>query len=680
MKIYPLIIVFLCAISLQGCGGGGGGGSSTPIPPSPEPAPSKITHLDLERTSTPVVLGDGDIVYGEQITFALWAQVSDGNSRHVVDNVVWSISDPSLLAPTKKDGRVVFGSFTASTTAKNGGKVTLTATVTNPDGTTVETHVILNVIELEPFNIDIIKMNDTSVDSEDDVPEGFKSSVMARIQWNNGVYTTDKTKVEWVLTGSAFKKADNTKSEHGFTYEPQDSDNTQIGDTSELTASFRGVTSDSLTLRVASPTLKKIVIAASSPNIGRDVDLPTRTDLSTSVPRGLTVSFSARAFFDGDWSDRDVTDQVKWESTNSKDFVENKNAFHAVGNPTKQTDITAHLDRYPEIKSNSYNLKITNAQLTKIKVDLKQGDSEDVPRYISRTLKVTGTFKGDDTDGNAQSFEEDISGSVKCASSYGDVFTNIDEDTPTRFRAVGDPNQFSIITCHLPSSEMKGSIELTVGPEDVTNVEVKADYLLDVPKGQERSFKVLAKYHDDSDKLQTEDVTNNAAITAIPDDYNWSWWEGHKVVAVGAIGSKTSVSASYLGIGSSNNLTLTIKEAEASQIPYNNLLYIAPPGQLKTWSEAKDYCKKAGGRLPTVDELETLSTLHVGPNYGWPYNKDANGYNGKDEGGMYWSSEVDKSQDIPLYTAVNIATGAKGAGYDGGHGNDVKYSVTCVEP
>ncbi|KJF93664.1 DUF1566 domain-containing protein [Photobacterium angustum] len=671
MKIFPLIIVFLCAISLQGCGGESSD-SSSPTPPPNPPYDQHLYKISIERDVVPFIKGQsekGDVLFGQTVSFKAIGYYDDGRKPSDLSRdprLVYYVSDPSLLKKDTSTQPPTKGYYVATTTNKAGGKVQVHAILTKSDQTKLKSNVITdNVRTIEPYAIKLTVNGSSTDDDIDtlDVPTGAYGEVYADVQWNDSLWTHDN-KVEWDLQGDAFKEG--YLKDNVFRYLSQG----QEGDESTLTASFQGLTSNTLTLRVTDPVLKQLKIAVTN------TDLPSSSD-SIKVPRGMTAQFKALATYDNKTIPvTDITNQVIWHSTNSKSFVQKDNTFRSVGDGGTAT-ISAYLDKYPSIKSKEIKLKASPAELIKVKTELKQGDKNTVPQYLSRTLKVIGVYKGDDNaDGTSNHFEEDITNSATCENDNPQAFSKVeDKDTNTSFRAVGPPNSFSTITCKLPNNDVKDieGVKLTVVDGTIKDLSIEKSnkgMKNDVPKNQLRSFKVIASYDTDPDIKQDEDVTNKAFLILTNDD-DFTSVGNDKVKAIGETGHSTSVSANFNGMNSSNEIKLTVKEAKSEKIVNNKLVFYAPPEHLMTWSEGNKYCQSMGERLPKIDELHSLSTVYVGPNYGWPIYKDAQPT--QNEAGIYWSSEQEPG--VPyMYQAENMATGKGVMAYD----RTFKFSVACV--
>lgn len=124
MKIFPLIIVFLCAISLQGCGGESSDSSTPPPIPNP-PSDQHLYKISIERDVVPSIKGQsekGDVLFGQTVSFKAIGYYDDGEKPSDLSRdprLVYYVSDPSLL---KKDTSTK-GYYVATTTNKAGGKI-----------------------------------------------------------------------------------------------------------------------------------------------------------------------------------------------------------------------------------------------------------------------------------------------------------------------------------------------------------------------------------------------------------------------------------------------------------------------------------------------------------------------------------------------------------------------------
>ena len=395
-----------------------------------------------------------------------------------------------------------------------------------------------------------------------------------------------------------------------------------------LTASYQGVYSDPRTLEVSNPILKELHIEVGGGQ-------------STSVPRGQARMLTADAEFEG-LGNIDVTQDVSWNSDNNLAFEQKDNTFRAIGskdNVGQQTTITASLSDYQSEISNKVTLSISPAELIAVRTEIDQGANALVPRYLSRTLKAIGVYRGD-VSRSDKTFEEDITSTV-ASWTNSDVtsFTSV-QGTSNRFQAIGEPGSTSVVTPVVPNFVGEKGIQLSVGDGVVTSLEVEhADdnlytpdvpYSDNVPKDQKRMFRVIATYGSASDGFVKEDVTrdsqlvlSNASFKKI--DYN-------TVQAVGNTGEYAEVSANYRGQGTDNNFTLTVQEEQSETIQVGTLIFSKPPEILLNYADALQYCSERGGMIPRPDQLSKLVNEYVGPNHGWPWSSNE-GY------GTYWNNE-----------------------------------------
>ena len=641
MTLNPRIILILSAISLQGCGGGSD---------SSETAHDHLISVDIQQISQSMIAGGGkteDELPDREVVFKAYGHYDNTDEvRDITSEVSWlSTKGCDVICPTSNAGHY-------HTT--NPGEADVYAVKSRVNASDAESnHITKRVVDIQPYKIETKRLDKNKL-VNDEVPRGLKVSYSADVYWNDGRITEGTNEVRWQEQGDGFEQDNEQKNRFLASGD--------VGSDSVLTASYQGVYSDPRTLEVSNPILKELHI-----EIGEGQ--------STSVPRGQARMLTADAEFEG-LGNIDVTQDVSWNSDRNLAFEQKDNTFRAIGskdNVGQKTTITASLSDYQSEISNKVTLSISPAELIAVRTEIDQGANALVPRYLSRTLKAIGVYRGD-VSRSDKTFEEDITSTV-ASWTNSDVtsFTSV-QGTSNRFQAIGEPGSTSVVTPAVPNFVGEKGIQLSVGDGVVTSLEVEhADdnlytpdvpYSDNVPKDQKRMFRVIATYGSASDGFVKEDVTrdsqlvlSNASFKKI--DYN-------TVQAVGNTGEYAEVSANYRGQGTDNNFTLTVQEEQSETIQVGTLIFSEPPEILLNYADALQYCSERGGRIPRPDQLSKLVNEYVGPNHGWPWSSNE-GY------GTYWNNEQANDNFPDSHWILNLKDK-----HPYPRRNDTTHRISCV--
>ncbi|MCF7507168.1 hypothetical protein [Vibrio sp. L3-7] len=641
MTLNPRIILFLSAISLQGCGGGSD---------SSETVHDHLISVDIQQVSQSEIAGGGkteDELPDREVVFKAYGHYDNTDEvRDITSEVSWrSTKGCDVICPTSNAGHY-------HTT--NPGDADVYAVKSRVDASDAESnHITKRVVDIQPYKIETKKLEKVTL-TNDEVPRGLTVSYSADIYWNDGRVTTGTNEVSWQEQGDGFEQDEQQKNRFLASGD--------VGSDSVLTASYQGVYSDPRTLEVSNPILKELHIEVGGGQ-------------STSVPRGQARTLIADAEFEGLGS-IDVTQDVSWNSDKNPAFEQKDNTFRAIGsksNVGEQTTITASLSGYQSEVSNEVTLSISPAELIAVRTEIDQGANALVPRYLSRTLKAIGVYRGD-INRSAETFEEDITSTV-ASWTNSDItsFTSVSE-TSNRFQAIGEPGTTSLVTPDVPNFVDEKGIQLSVGDSVITSLEVEhADNNLytpdvpfsdDVPKGQVRMFRVVATYDSASDDFVKEDVTQDAQL--VLSDASFQKIDDNTVQAVGNTGEYAEVSANYRDQETDNNVTLTVKEEQSETIQVGTLIFSKPPELLLDYDDALQYCSARGEEIPRRDQLEKLVNEYVGPNHGWPWSSNE-GY------GTYWSNEQANNNFPDSHWIINLKDK-----HPYPRGNDTTNQVSCV--
>lgn len=157
-----------------------------------------------------------------------------------------------------------------------------------------------------------------------------------------------------------------------------------------ITASAKGITSNSANLSVTAASLTSIAI----------------TPTISTVVKGLTTNFSASGTY-SDGTTTDISNLATWSSGNPSIATINSTTGVATGVNVGSTDIFASFNG---ITSTSANLTVNNAVLTGLSIS---SISTSIPKGLPATFTATGSYS-DNSTGN-------VSGSVNWASSDTNV-------------------------------------------------------------------------------------------------------------------------------------------------------------------------------------------------------------------------------------------------------------------
>lgn len=384
--------------------------------------------------------------------------------------------------------------------------------------------------------------------------------------------------------------------------------------TTSVTASLDGVTSDPASLTITDAVITGVSISPTAP----------------IAPNGMPVTFTATGTYsDGTFDDISAT--ASWLSSDTAVAMLDASGVAATLT-LGETSVTATANN---ITSNSATLTVTAAVITAIEISPA---TPSTPKGVPVTFTATGTFS-DNTNGN-------ISGSVTWASSDTGVAT-LDSSGVASSLAQGTTD----ITA-LANAITSNSATLTVTAPELASLSIAAA-VPSTPLGTQLQYTASGVMTDGTAAIL-------GATTWASSDLTVATISAAGLVTTVSPGS-TNISASSGGLTSSDSV-LDVVGYPTGYVAQGNLIWTPVTTTTYNWTNASAYCNTAingqpGWRMPTVAELSALYASGVMNGHGWSL-------------GLTWSS-TPGAPGTHTFFALNI-------GGSGAHIDTTPNFVSCV--
>lgn len=401
-------------------------------------------------TNIQITPADASAAVGTTGRYFATAYLSDGTSADITSQSTWQAADPSIVYVVTSGDHAGYGKALAV------GNTTVTA---NFAGITSNTATI-EVTAAELVSIQVNPVNET-------VAKGIN------VKYNAiGLYSDQTTEdltlfATWKSSNTAVATIDGVGARAGL------AQTLNVGSTN-ITATFDGVTSNTASLTVTEATITSIQI----------------TPADVSVPKGTTGTYTAIAYYT-DNTNADITKQATWQSADTtvvNIVTSGEEAGYAIALEEGSTTIRAY---YGGIESNIANITVNAAMLLSIQVSPV---NESVPKGIDVSYSAIGIYS-DYTYRNLTLF-------VTWQSSDLNIATITDGGLSS-----GSAQTLNVGTTDITASfeGVTGNTILTVTPAIITSIQV-TPAIASAPKGTTGTYTATAYFTDDT----TQNISTQA--------------------------------------------------------------------------------------------------------------------------------------------------------------------------
>ncbi|WP_434139031.1 adhesion domain-containing protein [Photobacterium leiognathi] len=613
-----LTFIFITIIStLAACGGSSSDSND-------DASKKKLEKITIEQVSENNVLEPNEALLNTALIFKAIGHYNDGSSANITSSVQWISNDPALASFVKP----------SQLQTHKIGQTNIVAKVNNITAT-------WPISILEPIAITVspsIKSATFDNNQMVYVPKGTSITLGSIVEWSDHSKRDGANYVSWMEDDTSFAQDFSEKNRFRAVG--------NFGDITSLTASFHGVSSNTVSLEVSDATLQKIIISSTTSS--------KNAPLISGVLYGTSRTFTAIGIYQDIDNNKvskeiDITKDVEWTSSAPNIFynINNSNIFTAYsGTANSKAIISAKMFN---VESNQQELTIADATLSHIDI-VAPNKSGKLINGIETTLSAVGYYLESN---NSKSVTADLTSFMTWSSSDEKILKKIGHHT---FLPAGNFVSASI-TANISDSAFSTSRKFNVNAGILKNITISEihQYPLIVPLNKTRTFKAIGDYiTDGSSDIISLDITNNVSWQLDQEQLPSSFVQARNLVLAASITDipvhiyATSINENKM---TSNVETLTStyvrKEFSVmgttfslSELMFDNNInnYVFEDGAMwgvGTWQQSNTNCQQLGKRLATEYELNILQTAidDIKEAYGWPVNTN------------YWTntaSETDK--------------------------------------
>ncbi|WP_318510236.1 adhesion domain-containing protein [Photobacterium leiognathi] len=614
-----LTFIFITIIStLAACGGSSSDSND-------DASKKKLEKITIEQVSENNVLEPNEALLNTALIFKAIGHYNDGSSANITSSVQWISNDPALASFVKP----------SQLQTHKIGQTNIVAKVNNITAT-------WPISILEPIAITIspsIKSATFDNNQMVYVPKGTSITLESIVEWSDHSKRDGANYVSWMEDDTSFAQDFSEKNRFRAVG--------NFGDITSLTASFHGVSSNTVSLEVSDATLQKIIISSTTSS--------KNAPLISGVLYGTSRTFTATGIYQDIDNNKvskeiDITKDVEWTSSSPNIFynINNSNIFTAYsGTANSKAIISAKMFN---VESNQQELTIADATLSHIDI-VAPNKSGKLINGIETTLSAVGYYYLESN--NSKSVTADLTSFMTWSSSDEKILKKIGHHT---FLPAGNFVSASI-TANISDSAFSTSRKFNINAGKLKNITISEihQYPLIVPLNKTRTFKAIGDYiTDGSSDIISLDITNNVSWQLDQEQLPSSFVQARNLVLAASITDipvhiyATSINENKM---TSNVETLTStyvrKEFSVmgttfslSELIFDNNInnYVLEDGAMwgvGTWQQSNASCQQLGKRLATEYELNILQTAidDIKEAYGWPVNTN------------YWTntaSETDK--------------------------------------
>ncbi|WP_318499912.1 adhesion domain-containing protein [Photobacterium leiognathi] len=614
-----LTFIFITIIStLAACGGSSSDSND-------DASKKKLEKITVEQVSENNVLEPNEALLNTALIFKAIGHYNDGSSANITSSVQWISNDPALASFVKP----------SQLQTHKIGQTNIVAKVNNITAT-------WPISILEPIAITVspsIKSATFDNNQMVYVPKGTSITLESIVEWSDHSKRDGANYVSWMEDDTSFAQDFSEKNRFRAVG--------NFGDITSLTASFHGVSSNTISLEVSDATLQKIIISSTTSS--------KNAPLISGVLYGTSRTFTAMGIYQDIDNNKvskeiDITKDVEWTSSAPNIFynINNSNIFTAYsGTANSKAIISAKMFN---VESNQQELTIADATLSHIDI-VAPNKSGKLINGIETTLSAVGYYYLESN--NSKSVTADLTSFMTWSSSDEKILKKIGHHT---FLPAGNFVSASI-TANISDSAFSTSRKFNVNAGILKNITISEihQYPLIVPLNKTRTFKAIGDYiTDESSDIISLDITNNVSWQLDQEQLPSSFVQARNLVLAASITDipvhiyATSINENKM---TSNVETLTStyvrKEFSVmgttfslSELMFDNNInnYVLEDGAMwgvGTWQQSNASCQQLGKRLATEYELNILQTAidDLKEAYGWPVNTN------------YWTntaSETDK--------------------------------------
>ena len=613
-----LTFIFITIIStLAACGGSSSDSND-------DASKKKLEKITIEQISENNVLEPNEALLNTALIFKAIGHYNDGSSANITSSVQWISNDPALASFVKP----------SQLQTHKIGQTNIVAKVNNITAT-------WPISILEPIAITVspsIKSATFDNNQMVYVPKGTSITLESIVEWSDHSKRDGANYVSWMEDDTSFAQDFSEKNRFRAVG--------NFGDITSLTASFHGVSSNTISLEVSDATLQKIIISSTTSS--------KNAPLISGVLYGTSRTFTAMGIYQDIDNNKvskeiDITKDVEWTSSAPNIFynINNSNIFTAYsGTANSKAIISAKMFN---VESNQQELTIADATLSHIDI-VAPNKSGKLINGIETTLSAVGYYL---ESSNSKSVTADLTSFMTWSSSDEKILKKIGHHT---FLPAGNFVSASI-TANISDSAFSTSRKFNVNAGILKNITISEihQYPLIVPLNKTRTFKAIGDYiTDESSDIISLDITNNVSWQLDQEQLPSSFVQARNLILAASITDipvhiyATSINENKM---TSNVETLTStyvrKEFSVmgttfslSELIFDNNInnYVLEDGAMWgvcTWQQSNASCQQLGKRLATEYELNILQTAidDLKEAYGWPVNTN------------YWTntaSETDK--------------------------------------
>ncbi|WP_318469715.1 adhesion domain-containing protein [Photobacterium leiognathi] len=613
-----LTFIFITIIStLAACGGSSSDSND-------DASKKKLEKITIEQVSENNVLEPNEALLNTALIFKAIGHYNDGSSANITSSVQWISNDPALASFVKP----------SQLQTHKIGQTNIVAKVNNITAT-------WPISILEPIAITVspsIKSATFDNNQMVYVPKGTSITLESIVEWSDHSKRDGANYVSWMEDDTSFAQDFSEKNRFRAVG--------NFGDITSLTASFHGVSSNTISLEVSDATLQKIIISSTTSS--------KNAPLISGVLYGTSRTFTAMGIYQDIDNNKvskeiDITKDVEWTSSAPNIFynINNSNIFTAYSGTANSKAIIAA--KMFNVESNQQELTIADATLSHIDI-VAPNKSGKLINGIETTLSAVGYYLEPN---NSKSVTADLTSFMTWSSSDEKILKKIGHHT---FLPAGNFVSASI-TANISDSAFSTSRKFNVNAGILKNITISEihQYPLIVPLNKTRTFKAIGDYiTDESSDIISLDITNNVSWQLDQEQLPSSFVQARNLVLAASITDipvhiyATSINENKM---TSNVETLTStyvrKELSVmgttfslSELMFDNNInnYVFEDGAMwgvGTWQQSNASCQQLGKRLATEYELNILQTAidDIKEAYGWPVNTN------------YWTntaSETDK--------------------------------------
>ncbi len=416
-----------------------------------------ITITPATLTDIQITPSQPSVANGHELQMTAVGIYSDGSHNDITQNVTWASQNEEIA--TISNVNSTHGWVTSLTTGTTEisaqlGNITKTVTLTVTDATLVS-------LDISPNTATI--------------PAGENINFHATAVYSDNKHVDVTNLAVWSSNNNAIATVSNGQLDHGTV------NAVAPGDTN-ITAHFGGIQA-SATLKVNDALLTNIEIAPNSPTI------------FTGTKQALTATGHY-----GDGSNRDLTDEVTWQSSNeSAAAIVDGNSVQAItstGNGSIQ--VSASLGDIIGFTS----VKVADAALVSIEIT---ATNTTIAKGTQQNFTATGHYQGNQS--------QDISTQVTWLSSNEDI-ANISNANGEKGVANGNNAGITNITAQF-GDIISNSLPLTVTAETLNALTIALTSNATVYVGQVRKLSATGHFTDDSEQDLTQTVTWSSSDPSI---------------------------------------------------------------------------------------------------------------------------------------------------------------------